>query len=369
MGADVTTYLDEILDPAELRTEIQGGYVTEKRHPTEPLSIFNYTPAAQYERRWNRTTRTCRGLIVDDAGAVIARPFAKFFNHGEMPNEHPPTGDPQVFDKLDGSLGIIYPLEAGGYAVATRGSFTSDQALWATAFLNERMPTFDQPADCTTLVEILYPANRIVVDYRDRESLVCLGAVRIASGQDVQPDWWWGDKAQCWGKEDIDKAVARGTHDTYAEGEGVVLVWPNIGSPAYRLKVKHPNYIRLHRIVTGLSTRSIWEALKEGTYYQLISEVPEEFLPWVEQVGDQLLTAYTDILTEARIELTWARGRAIQIADGEPTRAILASVIKDTRHPGLCFALLDGKDIAEKVWRMVKPERTTAAILDAEAAA
>lgn len=49
------------------------------RHPTLPLTVYNYTNSCQYTRAWTPVTTAARGLVVDDAGNVIARPWAKFF--------------------------------------------------------------------------------------------------------------------------------------------------------------------------------------------------------------------------------------------------------------------------------------------------
>ena len=65
-------------------------------------------------KRWDEYTRAARGIIFNKrTGECVARPFPKFFNLGEMPesqlNKIPK--DPsnyEVYDKLDGSLGILY---------------------------------------------------------------------------------------------------------------------------------------------------------------------------------------------------------------------------------------------------------------------
>lgn len=44
------------------------------------------------------------------------------------------------------------------------------------------------PDGFTPLVEIIYPDNRIVCDYGDRDELVLLGGVWIESGEYVGPD-------------------------------------------------------------------------------------------------------------------------------------------------------------------------------------
>src|SRR5690348_3156144 len=187
------TLLADVLDPAELAIAVEKGLVRTQRHPTRPFVIYNYTEACQYAGAWTPVTLACRGLIVDTGGQIVARPFAKFFNHSES---HAPRFDPAgavaVTDKSDGSLGIIYH-DRDGLAVATRGSFASDQAVHATEVLRTRYAGFTPPAGLTVLVEIIYPGNRIVVDYQGLDDLVLLGAVDIATGRtygpEAVPDW------------------------------------------------------------------------------------------------------------------------------------------------------------------------------------
>ena len=57
------------------------------------LVIFNYTVMCTYKRRWNWFERVSRGLILNTStGEVVARPFDKFFNWGEL--EGKPLGFP-----------------------------------------------------------------------------------------------------------------------------------------------------------------------------------------------------------------------------------------------------------------------------------
>src|SRR5690348_14978098 len=168
------TLLRDVFDPVELTAAIESGLVRLQRHPSRPFTIYNYTEACQYSAAWSPITLACRGLIVDAGGRIVARPFAKFFNHTES---QAPALDVQaqvtVTDKADGSLGVIYH-DGSGFAVATRGSFASGQALHATEILRTRYASFVPPADMTVLVEIIYPENRIVVDYRGLDDLVLL---------------------------------------------------------------------------------------------------------------------------------------------------------------------------------------------------
>jgi RNA ligase len=103
------------------------GLVVKNDHPTLPISIWNYSRTCQYENKWDEVTKKCRGLILDNEGYVVAKTFDKFFNMEELTLGDIPDETFEVFEKLDGSLLIVFWYE-GKWIVASRGSFTSDQA-------------------------------------------------------------------------------------------------------------------------------------------------------------------------------------------------------------------------------------------------
>ena len=63
--------------------------------------------------------------------------------------------------------------------LATRGSFSSDQALVGTDILHEQylQQGYEFDPRYTYLFEILYPENRIVVDYRGLRDIVLLAVL------------------------------------------------------------------------------------------------------------------------------------------------------------------------------------------------
>ena len=186
--------LSDIIDTGVLEDEIRAGYVSRRYHPEfSELAILNYTDKCQFDQHWNDVTLQTRGLIYNtETGEVVARALPKFFNYGDEAHTGRLDLDAPIlgaFNKWDGSLGIVYERPDGKLAVATRGSFSSDQALHATellqrdAYFGFREWAYLRVLESNTpVLEIVYPENRIVLDYGDRDELVLLGLMDNLSG-------------------------------------------------------------------------------------------------------------------------------------------------------------------------------------------
>ncbi|WP_329124606.1 RNA ligase [Streptomyces sp. NBC_01465] len=345
-------HLSDLVDLDLLAQSISAGYVREQVHPSLPLRILNYTEKAQFERVWDDATLRCRGLIVDPDGKVLARPYAKFFNYSEHPEGSFALDSPVVVtDKLDGSLGILYPT-ADGHAVATRGSFASDQALHATEVWLERYAPDVKPAPGVTyLFEIIYPANRIVCDYGDLDDLVLLGGVETATGAPVPADSlpWTGPRVTTFDYATLRDALAA---EPRGGAEGFVLRFPGPDHDQTMIKIKQDDYVALHRIVTGLNARIVWERLGAGDEVGAICEdLPDEFHDWVRGVADDLTARRDEILAEAGAEHRRILG---ELPDGWG-RKEYAAVAGRSPYRGWLFLLLDGRDPSARIWHTLRP--------------
>lgn len=278
----------------------KGGYVRKQVHPTQPLTILNYTDKAQFDQVWNKVTTTCRGLIVaTETQEIVARALAKFFNYDHKETPTIDLSEPVVaMDKADGSLGILYRYTEGDesweYAIATRGSFTSEQAIHATRLLNTKYAAWLEQESHnfegkTPLFEIVYPENRVVLDYNGLDDLILLGLIEIETGRAYTSDpaaWflnWPGPKVEEFAFRTFGDAIAAEPRDN-AEGFVVYLPERNI-----HVKIKQADYLALHRIVTGLSARSVWKHMSEGkTLAELIDGMPDEFHEWTKNVWNDL---------------------------------------------------------------------------------
>ncbi len=159
------------------------------KHPTQNYHIYNYTPKCSSRHLWNEATMMCRGLVLA-GGKVVARPFQKFFELSQLTKEMRKDIDRNAevitSEKMDGSLGILYWIGDMPH-MCTRGSFTSEQAVWATGLLQTKYikETANLDKRLTYLFEIVYPDNRIVINYDKFADIILLGAIVIETGQDI----------------------------------------------------------------------------------------------------------------------------------------------------------------------------------------
>lgn len=319
---------------------IATDYINVKKHPSAELYIYNYSPKAQYDNIWNEWTLICRGLILDGNHKIVARPFPKFFNLGENQNQIIPDLPFEVFEKMDGSLGILYWIEDEPY-IATRGSFTSNQALKATSILKTKYADSISKLEKskTYLFEIIYPENRIVLDYGKAEKLVLLAIVDTNTGIEV-------DLCDI-GFETVTKY--EGLKDLYKlkdlekpNQEGFVVKFSN----GYRIKIKFEEYVRIHRIVTQVSSYNIWEYLKSGQdLLPLLDKVPDEFYDWVKATHSNLVNQFSEIE-----KVVFSEYKVLE------SRKETALYFLSCSYPKVMFKMFINKPYDDVIWRMIKPK-------------
>jgi len=317
-----------------MRDYIERGLIKETLHPEHPeLAIYNYTPECQFSRSWDDVTIAARGLVMNwETGDVIAKPWPKFFNLSE--HEAIPDGPAIVREKMDGSLGILFHYD-GKWHIATRGSFTSDQAIKAQKWIEGH----DFPKGYTHLFEIIYPDNRIVVDYGEFEGLVYLESICLETGAVFDLDIW-DRKAEYHGLLHPQELPQ---HKPNAEG--YVLYWPECD---FRVKVKFDEYVRLHKIMTEYSIKRLWEHLSAGgDFNELIGGVPDEFYQEVSADKERLEETYAEIKKQAD-------DIAGSVADMLTRKEQAKHIVNNKDLSGIVFKVLDGKNVNEVIWRKVR---------------
>lgn len=310
------------------------------------LCIFSYG----YLPKWNAYERVCRGLIINQiTGEIVARPFDKFFNWfegGRKASGHIVN----ITEKLDGSLGILY--RDNGYKIATRSSFTGKQALWATEFLNRNYELTGLNDVWTLLFEIIYPDNRIVVNYGDREDLVLLAARNRFTGEYLP---YWPDVfelGELYGfslptiynfNSVSDILGATGKVDANCEG------WVVEFSDGSRWKFKGDEYLEVHKLISGITPKRIIDALAEGKFNTVMDRLPEEYKTEINVLKAEIMQYFSKIMQQIE--------KYYELAPRHTTRKDFAlwvqkQVPKEYQH--ILFAWEDDKDVIPLVWESVR---------------
>ena len=315
---------------------VNKGLISKQKHPTEELYIYNYTNEVQYSKFWDEVTLNARGLILDGGGNVVAKPFPKFFNMEEL--KEIPNLPFEVYDKMDGSLGILYWIGDIPY-IATRGSFISEQAIHASKLLQLKykhiFPKLNK--NHTYLFEIIYPENRIVVDYGDLDDLILLAILR-KDGSEYLEDVGFPIVKKYDGISDF--KILKNLN--LKNKEGFVIRF----SSGLRMKIKFEEYIRLHRIMTGVSNIDIWEYLKDGIPMRdILDRVPDEFYDWVKKIQEDLICKYEEIKEICKKDYKELN-----------TKKETALYFQTCKYPAILFGMLNGKDISKIIWKLVRPK-------------
>lgn len=297
---------------AGLNAAVAEKHVREQVGP-DGLRLYVYSEAAVYDRIWTPFTMAARGLVLHpETKRIVATPFAKFFNAGEHGDDNIPALPFEVFDKLDGSLIIIYWF-ADRWNAVTKGSFNSVQAQWAQDRLNEGWAD-GLPLGYTYLAEFTGPSNRIVARYAE-DRLVLLGSY----GNDgiemprAQLERWSLDTGHPITPARSFSSIVdliEHSHGLPMDEEGFVIRFEN----GYRLKVKGDEYRRIHAMVSRLSPLSVYEAMLAGDDLDAFRrELPEEF--WQDHDG---IRGALDTLVDGMVgEIASAYEAAANLTDKE----------------------------------------------------
>ena len=277
---------------------VKAGNIPETLFVKEkgPLVLLNYRPEVQFANTWTPIEMACRGIIVDKvSGEIVARPFDKFFNWGEN-NRTTEAGIKTITEKMDGSLGILYRNR--GYKIATRGSFESDQAQWATDFLHKKHGDAlgHIPESWTPLFEIIYPENRVVIDYGDKHELVLLAIRNRHTGEFLDythiksfaSQYGFG-LPKVFQYSGVDEILNLCSHIS-ANSEGWVVEFDD----GQRFKFKGDEYKKIHKLISGLSFKFVLENHAAGTLHEALNVIPDEFKDdvkkWERQINETIMS-------------------------------------------------------------------------------
>lgn len=255
--------------PADLAAE-HGVYA---RRSTRDPRVFTLNYDQIEVRDADPLSWECRGTVLRAAAefadtapvgetAILARPFARFFNHGQgacapVDFDHPDT---RFYTKVDGTLCIVYhDPHDGEWHVGTRSVPDADvpldgygltfRGLFESALRDTNGQAWDDWTGAldrgfTYMFEVTAPENQVVV-YYERRGLTLLGIRDTETGAEADPHGAWvGDVPACphWPgtrAELMGYILAQEPH----KFEGVVVCDPQWR----RCKIKHPGYLALNK--------------------------------------------------------------------------------------------------------------------------
>lgn len=385
--------LGDLLDVSELSELIKSRHIRMQRHSVAPLAILNYSNECLFEDLWTDTIQKCRGLIIDCVAGhdpcpdctVVSRPFHKFFNlnHTSQLLYHEvnlPAVVPTVTEKMDGWFGIlwksVYADNENGdthYGIASRGSFTSPGALFATDKLRKLVKygaINEFPEGYSAIFEIIFKAGKVVVDY-PFEGLVLLGLVNNETGEEMPYD----ELFKIWAKiltYSVDQKpwirLVKAHNMTTAECvssdrknfEGFVLTYPRPGIYPIKVKVKLDDYKRLHKLITGITPQQIWKELHDPMAKWLEGNIPDHFRKWALEWRDQLYQKFNDEISKSyawiyqEINAGWRQKSAVEM-----NKKMLFESLQ-VELPGnetVVMSLLEGKiyEAHQQIWNRVRP--------------
>lgn len=321
------------------------------------LRIYTYNDKCVHEKAWDNITLHTRGIIFDrDTGQCIAYPFPKFFNIEERPDTQPDvlpwSGGFQTFEKMDGWLGTLYQYE-GECSIATRGSFESPGAKWATKWLRRNHTILICPPNTTLMFEIISPETHIIVNY-DFEGLVLIGAFNYLTGEELP----WVEVENI-GKENnfrmpkvykvsqLKQIFEHNKALSGKENEGVVVRFNN----GQRVKIKSRDYLRRARILSRLGPLSIWETMENGRVpEQYLDSIDPDYQPMAMEIALTLQEQHQNIF-----EQVWAEYLFIKhIQD----RGDFARAAQQLRHTNTMFLIRDGQmsRVHEDIKKIIRPD-------------
>jgi len=338
---EATKCEDGKVDMEEFQRLKKSKLVFIRRHPTLPINIMVYTPKSKFERKWTKELLIARGLVVDDDGKILARPIPKFFNDFEITGTLP-SGPIEVYEKMDGSLIVMFFLN-GKPIFATKGTFTSEQATKAQAIFRLKYKDLSLDQDYTYCFEVIYPENRIIVNYESEEDIFLIAKIHTKTGkQESIHGLGFRTVKQFATIDGIDKIQELKDLDRSNE-EGFVIKFEN----NFRMKLKFETYFKLHKAAYGYSEQQIWTFLQKG------EEIPTKHLS--EEECETISTMKNDFMVRFETLKADLQKEYDDIKQSSNDQKETISKIQKSSSPGAIFCFDKGKNCDPIIWRLLKP--------------
>lgn len=242
-----------------------------------------------------KVVQQSRGIILDEANnwQIISYSYDKFFNYSERFATEIDWDSATVYDKLDGSLMVLYYYEdkwqvqssgaADGSGKVYGFKFSFAELFWRV--WQELNYTLPQEIDYCFSFELLTPYNRIVVK-QNENNLVLHGVRNIKNLQEENPQVW----AEKYGFNLVKSFPLSSLPDILKsaeklealDAEGYVICDAKFN----RIKVKSPKYVAWAHFHSSFSTRKMIQIILNNEGDEFLSYFPE-WKKFYDQISDR----------------------------------------------------------------------------------
>jgi hypothetical protein len=274
----------------------------------------------------NEYNQLVRGMVVDSNKNIIGLPFTRFFNYGERHGAEVSFVNCDAIEKLDGCfVSLFYDKNINEWIFATRRMISkcvldqeSFSAGWhgqSYSLIKEIQTHIDDlllrshaALNCndniTFSFEFIHPSTEVLTKYEPADyGLYLIGARSLTDYTEFSEsalDWIAKTIVirrpltfSATNLEDVHAIIdAQNKHTKNFEG---LVIRDRITGD--RLKIKSPEYVRLHKFIGKTNTRAIVDAIVNGDDDEIVA-----YFPYIKEERDTLLAkinTYISQLTHA----------------------------------------------------------------------
>ena len=250
----------------------------------------------------NRIVQQCRGIILDEKEnwQIVSYPYDKFFNYGESQAATINWDDAVVYDKLDGSLMILYYYQ-GKWQVQSSGTSDAAGKVHSSKFsfkhlfwqvwqqLEYKLP---EATNYCFMFELMTPYNRVVVR-QNSNNIVLHGVRNIQTLQEENPLRWsnktgW-EAVKTYPFSDLETVIEKSQDLDPMESEGYIVCDDQFN----RIKIKSSEYVAISHMRDGFTTRKLIDVVLTNEGEEFLTYYPE----W-QVLYDQIKLKYETLVQE-----------------------------------------------------------------------
>jgi RNA ligase len=305
--------------------------------------------------------RECRGLIFDNDGNIVSRPFHKFFNINEREETQSHVVDMSqphvIMEKMDGSM--IRPIQVDGYLRLATKMGVTEVAMQAEEWLASRdvyrkvWMWVQLQNGITPIFEWISPFNQIVLAYEEAD-LVYLGSRNNFTGEYSFDENAPFTKVPRYGSVEgnIGDYIARQREKEGREGDIIRF------ADGHMLKVKNDWYVRIHKTIDRiLFDRNIISLILNEEVDDVIPMLPKVQAERVRDVEKRFWEAfgYKERYINGRVD-------EARMHYGNDRKAIATQYVpnlEDKQIVSLMFRVLDGNDVRDVLMQHVEKQLFT----------